>query len=53
LQRIVEGSPPLFTQSFHIYKFIEWHRYLLSLTTFEVDTSMGLLSEKMKNRLLV
>jgi hypothetical protein len=26
LQRFVEGSPPLFTQSFHIYKFIEWHR---------------------------
>ena len=26
LQRFLEGSPPLFTQSFHIYKFIEWHR---------------------------
>ena len=27
LQRFLKGSPPLFTQSFHIYKFIEWHRW--------------------------
>src|SRR4029453_4204532 len=39
LQRFLDGSPPLFTQSFHIYKFIEWHRWLLPLITFEVDTS--------------
>ena len=25
LQRFLDGSPPLFTQSFHIYKFVEWH----------------------------
>src|SRR4029450_4173625 len=29
LQRFLEGFPPLFTQSFHIYKFIEWHGWLL------------------------
>jgi hypothetical protein len=45
-QRSLEGFPPLFTQSFHIYKFIEWHMWLLSLITFAVDTSMGGLSEK-------
>jgi hypothetical protein len=27
LQSFLEGFPPLFTQSFHIYKFIEWHRW--------------------------
>jgi len=39
LQLFLDGSSPLFTQSFHIYKFIEWHRWLLPLITFEVDTS--------------
>src|SRR4029077_5397230 len=53
LQRFLDGSPPLFTQSFHIYKFIEWHRWLLSLIRFVVDTSMGELSEKTINRFVV
>jgi hypothetical protein len=52
LQRFLDGFPPLFTQSFHIYKFIEWHRWLLPLIKFEVDTSMEVLSEKTTNRLL-
>jgi hypothetical protein len=33
------SSATLFTQSFHIYKFIEWHRWLLPWIMFEVDTS--------------
>jgi hypothetical protein len=53
LQRFLDGSPPLFTQSFHIYKFIEWHRWCLSVIMFEIDTSMGLLSEKTRSHFLV
>jgi hypothetical protein len=53
LHSFLEGFPPLFTQSFHIYKFIEWHRWLLSLITLAVDTSMGLLSVRTKNRFVV
>ncbi|MGB8805396.1 MAG: hypothetical protein WCC93_10755, partial [Chthoniobacterales bacterium] len=49
LQSFLEGFPPLLTQSFHIYKFIEWHRWLLLLITLEVDTPMGVLCEESRN----